>query len=91
MRGNKKIPLPERDEILRVTTQFYVRITSGHLMRYAGDSLDTLSLYREIPGCFIIQHARLRGHLPWIRLRSFSPGGALFASVLHVLFSSLPL
>ena len=90
--GNKKSRPYQRDEIvIRVTTQFYVRITSGHLMRYAGYGLDTLSLYREIPGCFIIQHARLRGHLPWIRLYSFSPARALFASVLHVLFSSLPL
>ena len=35
----------QRDEIvIRVTTQFYVRIAPEHLIRYAGCCLDTLSL-----------------------------------------------
>ena len=35
----------QRDEIvIRVTTQFYVRIAPKHLIKYAGYCLDTLSL-----------------------------------------------
>ena len=88
--------IPAKGRDTRVTTQIHPGVAAGTSSGTPEIFLDTIALYREHPGCFMIRQTLLGGHLPQIPSCSLSPDGSslcrfLLRTLLFIAFVKLQL